>query len=395
MTVSFSEGAPDGTVVFVVDDLADGNALFCAGDVDEILSGLLRIVINLNNFFLLRFLLRGSQEKKAPVISSQESVRSSFCRLSCRRFSRFSRYFEKRADMGEKEYYRLCGGTFFVLLADARKPALSKAECYGGKRSGITEPEMLLALAKVLTPDLSKPMDTEMRTIKDNTRDFKMCTNWGGRFLRLNDAGIRKSFDDRVKQTYHTPLAEMSRFVNEFLDVCTSTKKDEYLIKALVEVIAQDEGIDPGQSFFVCEDGCTMTKSNIIHATQICVQPFLLGIWHYVITGVEDNRIGANTYNEWCPAQGGAERPYIAAIGEQSTRSIQLEYCEIATDENEDVPLVDTDVVEDDFSGTDNDNPSEDKSKPDPKSVKQTIMNNYGNGVQIDTVSGNLTINIK
>lgn len=297
--------------------------------------------------------------------------------------------------MEKNEYYRLCGGTFFVLLADARKPALSKAECYDGKRSGTTEPELLLALAKVVTPDLPKPMDTETRTIKDNTRDFKACINWGGRFIRFGDAGVRKSFDDRVKRAYQIPLAEMTHCVDDFLDVHTSTKKDEYLIKALVEVIAQDENIDPGQSFYVCEDGSTMTKDQIIHAATICVQPFLLGIWHYVITGIDDNRIGADTYNEWCPSQGGAERSYIAAIGEHSTRSIHLEYCDVATDENEDIPLVDADVVEDDSVGANGEKLSEDDSKSEPKSVKQTIMNNYGNGVQIDTVSGNLTINMK
>jgi len=160
-------------------------------------------------------------------------------------------------------------------------------------------------------------------------------------------------------------------------------------------VIAQDENIDPGQIFYVCEDGSTMTKDQIIHAATICVQPFLLGIWHYVITGIDDNRIGADTYNEWCPSQGGAERSYIAAIGEHSTRSIHLEYCDVATDENEDIPLVDADVVEDDSVGANGEKPSEDDSKSEPKSVKQTIMNNYGNGVQIDTVSGNLTINMK
>ena len=36
--------------------------------------------------------------------------------------------------MKKEEKYRLCGGTFFVLLSDARKPLLSKNENYMGKR---------------------------------------------------------------------------------------------------------------------------------------------------------------------------------------------------------------------------------------------------------------------
>lgn len=167
--------------------------------------------------------------------------------------------------------FKLCGGTFFTLIVNARKPLLSKSQNYAGQSSGLSEWETLLALAKVVIPDIDAPMMSEIKTIRDNTRDFKACINWGGRFLRFNDAGVKKSFDDRVKQNYRIPLSETTRFVEDFLDVRTSTKKDEYLIKALVEVIAQDECIEPGQSFYVCEDGSTMTKSEIIQAPKICV----------------------------------------------------------------------------------------------------------------------------
>jgi hypothetical protein len=299
------------------------------------------------------------------------------------------------AGMVKNDGFKLCGGTFFTLIVNARKPLLSKSQNYAGQSSGLSEWETLLALAKVVIPDICTPMTSEIKTIRDNTRDFKACINWGGRFLRFGDASIRKSFDNRVKQNYRVPLSEMARFVENFLDVRTSTKKDEYLIKALVEVIAQDEGIDPEQDFYICDNGSSMKKDQILHAATICVQPFLLGLWHYVITGVDDNRIGADTYNEWCPAQGGAERPYIAAIGEHSTRSIQLEYCDITMNENEDIPLVDADIVEDDSIGANGENSPEGDSNSEQKSVKQTIMNNYGNGVQIETVAGNLTINMK
>jgi len=75
--------------------------------------------------------------------------------------------------MKKEEKYRLCGGTFFVLLSDARKPLLSKNENYMGKKSGITEVELLLALTKIVVPDIPKPMSSELKTLRDNTRDFK------------------------------------------------------------------------------------------------------------------------------------------------------------------------------------------------------------------------------
>ncbi|MHB1154872.1 MAG: hypothetical protein ACYCWE_17610 [Eubacteriales bacterium] len=223
-------------------------------------------------------------------------------------------------------YYKLCGGTFFTLISYTRKQLLSKGQNYAGQSSGLSEPETLLALARVVTPDIPTPMRSEEKTIRDNTRDFKACINWGGKFFRFNDPAVRKSFDDRVKNDYQSVLTPINRFAEKYLDIKTSTKKDEYLVKALVEVIAADEDIDGNQAFFICEDGSTMTKAEIVNASIICLQSFLLGVWHYVLTCMNDNKVGADTYNSWCPSRSGAERLYTAAIGENSEKNIQLSY---------------------------------------------------------------------
>lgn len=52
--------------------------------------------------------------------------------------------------MPNKEPYRLCGGIFFVLVSNARKPMSSKDELYKGNASGLLEPEALLSLSKGL-----------------------------------------------------------------------------------------------------------------------------------------------------------------------------------------------------------------------------------------------------
>ena len=62
--------------------------------------------------------------------------------------------------------------------------------------------------------------------------------------------------------------------------------------------------------------------------TEICLQPFLLGTWHFVLTGVEDNTVGKETYNDWCPPKGRAQREYVKTLGEDSQREITLQYCE-------------------------------------------------------------------
>ena len=237
--------------------------------------------------------------------------------------------------MTKSDFYRLCGGTFFVLVSNARKPIQSKAECYNGITSGLTEPEALLALAKTVIPDISKPMNSEMKTLKDNTRDFKACLSNGGGFFRFGDQAVLKSFDVRVKQDYKQPLAAMNDFMDEFLDIKTSTKKDEYLVKGLVELLDTDKEIGNDEIFYVRADGSTMTKSQILTASELCVQPFLLGLWHYVLTVVRDNKVGKDTYKDFCPPRGGAERIYTKQLGENSKREIAITYCDIDKTDND------------------------------------------------------------
>ena len=228
--------------------------------------------------------------------------------------------------MTNNEIDRLCAGTFFTLLSNARYAQPTHAERYAGVFSNITEPYLLYALGRVVTPDLHMPLKTEMRTLKDNVFDLKSCQNYGGKFCGFSSPATLAAFTTRIRTAYSTPLQAMCELVDHFIETNTGTKKDEYLVKALVEVIEQDN-IDGDQLFYICENGGTMTKDEICQADTFCLQPFLLGIWHYALTEV-NNKEGAATYARWCPSQYGAPRDYTAAIGEKSKRSIHLTYCD-------------------------------------------------------------------
>ena len=71
---------------------------------------------------------------------------------------------------------RLCGGTFFTLLLQARKPRMGVREHYMSTTDGLSEPETLIALAKVVVPDMLDPQESMMKTIKSNVFNFKTCT---------------------------------------------------------------------------------------------------------------------------------------------------------------------------------------------------------------------------
>lgn len=230
--------------------------------------------------------------------------------------------------MSKKVKYRLCGGTFFTLLSNARLPMLSKSQNYSGESSGLSESELLWGLIRVVKPDIEENPKITPKSLTDGTYNFKICKNWGSNYFQLGDSAVKKSFDERVQNEYSRALSDMCSVVKSFLDVESSTKKDEYLVKALVEVLDKDDYIENGQQFFVCSDGSTMTKQEICSAREITLQSFLLGIWHYVITVVPNNTIGQDTYNEWCPPRNNAKREYVRNLGENSIRDITLKYCE-------------------------------------------------------------------
>lgn len=256
--------------------------------------------------------------------------------------------YRKRRNMTNTKNYRLCGGTYFTLLLRARKQRMGVREHYKGMSDGMADPILLMALAEITMPDYRTPEASMQATVKSTTSRYKSCQANGGTYFPFSDGSVVASFDERIKTDYSRCLAAMNSYVSDYIDVCGDTKKDEYLAKALVEVIASDATIDVNQPFYICEDGSTLTKAEMCAASELCFQSFLLGIWHYIIVYVQDNKVGADTYNDWCPAKGGAPRDYTAALGENSTRVIALSYSSVQepTDEETSVPFVDAEIVE-------------------------------------------------
>lgn len=178
--------------------------------------------------------------------------------------------------MAKKENLRLCGGTFFTLLLEARKQLLGANEHYAGKKDGLTEYETLIGLARVIRSDLATPMPTEIKTIQGNASEYKKCKNAGGGYFPFGDKTALRVFDERVKNEYVDTVRKMCCFVDGFIDAGGDIKKDELLVKALVELIALDNYIDDSQSFYIREDGTTAQKKELVNMKEIPLQSFLL-----------------------------------------------------------------------------------------------------------------------
>lgn len=245
--------------------------------------------------------------------------------------------------MTNNENIRLCGGTFFTLLLEARKPRCGVREHYMGDTDGLSEPEALMGLSKVILPDYKEPSESMMKTVKGNTFNYKSCKNKGGTYFPFSDKGAIKAFNQRVVSNYSEALNAMIAFCEEFLHMKDSIKKDEALVKAFVELIDKDKTILPEQCFYVCENGVTLNKEKIVKETNFCFQSFLLGVFHFAVTRKEPATIGQDTYNAWCPPKGGGQRVYEGNMGEGINHQILLSYASVT--ESIDAEVVDDETV--------------------------------------------------
>ena len=282
---------------------------------------------------------------------------------------------------------RLSGGTVFTLILEARQQRYGVREHFAGDSDGLSEMDTLIGLAQVMVPDLKRPAKTREDTVQGNTTEFKICKTAGGKgYYPFSNRQSKKAFDDRVKGNYAEALKAMCDFVKNFIWVKGSDKQDVNLVKALLDLIERDDSINKSQVFYIMPDGKPVTKQRIdqIDGEDVCLESFLLGVWHYAIMRREGNTIGKATMNEWCPSKGGAPREYEGHMGENLSRNIRLTYLgdvEVP-DQDEEIEHIEAEVVE----GTKDPEP-----EPQPQTVNQSVnnpvvinitMNQSGNGRQ-------------
>ena len=211
------------------------------------------------------------------------------------------------------DYPRLCGGTFFTLVLQALRQRTKAREHYTGDSDGLSDPEVLVGLINVINPDYADP---GKENLKGTANNYKACKTSNSTYLPFDDEQVLSAFDSVVRTDYQTALNGMISFVNDFLDLSETVHKDVNLVRALVDLIQQDQTIKAGDEFFIGPNGEKKKKAALGDLKKVCLPAFLLGIWHYIVINRKDNSIGQKTYEAWCPSNGRAQRKYTAHMGE-------------------------------------------------------------------------------
>ena len=85
---------------------------------------------------------------------------------------------------------RLCCWTLFVLLLQALKNRKSARDHYKGDRDGLSDPDVLIGLIKVINPAFEPP-----RLERIKTNDFKTCKLSRGENLPFGNTPEVEAFD--------------------------------------------------------------------------------------------------------------------------------------------------------------------------------------------------------
>ena len=73
--------------------------------------------------------------------------------------------------------------------------------------------------------------------------------------MPFDDEQVLSAFDSVVRTDYQTALNGMIGFVNDFLDVGETVHKDVNLVRALIDLIQQDQTIKASDEFYIEPNG--------------------------------------------------------------------------------------------------------------------------------------------
>ena len=221
--------------------------------------------------------------------------------------------------MLENKEYALCGGTFFTLLLQARKQRTAARKNAVGEKDGLNDSEVLEGLIRVAFPDYISPTG---RSIRTHTSSYKACRLSANEYLPFNKKEFIHRFDNEIKESFRSPLQRMCQFSSSFID---EKNMGNWLVRAILDTISRDSSITD-EIFYIDQDGHPMDKRHLLTAQDIELQPFLLGVWHFILLNRTDNTIGVDTIESWHdrPAVKRAKRKFNSDVGKNWSKSLSV-----------------------------------------------------------------------
>jgi len=191
----------------------------------------------------------------------------------------------------------LCGGIFMSQLLRIKTQAeIPNIYRIDKKKKYITEPVMLKALMKIYYLDEYNVEKDKIDSFKIMTSNFKRCvSNLSKEENRITDSDRKSIFHEDVIRTKSKALSVTKDMIKHLLEI----KDCKIVINSLLYIIENDSTIKDDDEFYIEGNGQPITKKGLSKIDHIYIEPFLLGVWHYIIMNrFSTNALGKETYQQ-------------------------------------------------------------------------------------------------
>lgn len=207
----------------------------------------------------------------------------------------------------EHDNFKLCGGTLFALLTNAK---LNKKKSTF-QRKGYSQEELMLDLVRIYYPSVQFG-----DSFKKDTNNFKRCIIDDCSSFSFNNQELINNFDNELKANYSLKMMQMNELLNHFFDLKNEPVLNK-LVRSILELIEKDDSISKNAKFYVLPNGSSITKLDILLSDTFYLSSFILGVFHYVIVNKIDNRLGIQTYKTWYTSPGNNKKhDFTSSIGD-------------------------------------------------------------------------------
>lgn len=219
----------------------------------------------------------------------------------------------------------LCGGTFLTQLLRAMERTTTPNGHIKGQKEDLHEQDVFRRLLSIyrLVDITAEAGDT----LKTYASQFKKCQKSHATYAKFTDSDCRLTFDNDVRNKNSKALSMMSKFVEE----CIDSQGKEQVVRCLLGLIKNDKSIQPRDAFHILPSGDSVSRSNICNLGIYYIEPFLLGVWHFIIMNrAENNEQGKDTYDSWYSKR----NDYRGNVGSDINMSIDVKSAEIKEQED-------------------------------------------------------------
>ena len=185
--------------------------------------------------------------------------------------------------MNVNKNFRLCGGTFFILLLKANESCSVSQDIRFRDFLGVIDP--------VAVKDIEDGIVDKLHTYASNFRNCKVFPP-KGKYIRLGNEKICSFFKDELRMDEKAGLNRVVEFCNKYIPQMSRP----WLVRALLELIECDISIKDNAVFYAKPGFQPTYKSELLsEALEVNFYSFLLGVWYYVYENCPDNTVGEKT----------------------------------------------------------------------------------------------------